>query len=143
MPLSLIRGELLITFEDTPAELGKRLAIFGVSGVAGSMFLGILQAALYENLNGAGGLDVSISCYCRTILDDTKNLGLAMAFHCQVQSPVPQLRHRLTLGLHQWLYHDILGPRRLFDHSRLSQYYAGPVVDTRRASLGCYAHGEK
>jgi hypothetical protein len=48
-------------YEDTPAELGKRLAIFGVSGVAGSMFLGILQAALYKNLNGAGGLEVSIS----------------------------------------------------------------------------------
>lgn len=48
-------------YEDTPPELGKRLAIFGVSGVAGSMFLGILQAALYKNLNGAGGLEVSIS----------------------------------------------------------------------------------
>jgi hypothetical protein len=35
-------------YADTPAELGKRLAIFGVSGVAGSMFLGILQAALYK-----------------------------------------------------------------------------------------------
>jgi hypothetical protein len=54
--------------EDTPSELGKRLAIFGVSGVAGNMFLGILwvfgpvssslsrQAALYKNLNGAAGL---------------------------------------------------------------------------------------
>ncbi|KAL3464057.1 MFS general substrate transporter [Aspergillus heterothallicus] len=41
----------------TPAELGKRLAIFGVSGVAGNMFLGILQAALYKNLNGAAGLE--------------------------------------------------------------------------------------
>ncbi|KAL2835230.1 major facilitator superfamily domain-containing protein [Aspergillus cavernicola] len=41
----------------TPAELGKRLAIFGVSGVAGNMFLGILQAALYKNLNGVGGLE--------------------------------------------------------------------------------------
>ncbi|KAL4922247.1 major facilitator superfamily domain-containing protein [Aspergillus aurantiobrunneus] len=41
----------------TPAELGKRLAIFGVSGVAGSRFLGILQATLYKNLNGAGGLE--------------------------------------------------------------------------------------
>ncbi|OTB02426.1 hypothetical protein M426DRAFT_62321 [Hypoxylon sp. CI-4A] len=40
----------------TPRELGKRLAIFGVSGVAGSMFLGILQAALYKNLNGVNGL---------------------------------------------------------------------------------------
>ncbi|KAL4764115.1 uncharacterized protein BDW70DRAFT_148098 [Aspergillus foveolatus] len=46
---------------DTPAELGKRLAIFGVSGISGSMFLGILQAALYKNLNGAGGLEVSIT----------------------------------------------------------------------------------
>jgi sugar phosphate permease len=40
-----------------PSELGKRLAIFGVSGVAGNMFLGILQAALYRNLNGAHGLE--------------------------------------------------------------------------------------
>ncbi|KAI8165090.1 Pantothenate transporter liz1 [Colletotrichum sp. SAR 10_70] len=41
----------------TPSELGKRLAIFGVSSVAGSMFLGILQAALYKNLNGVHGLE--------------------------------------------------------------------------------------
>lgn len=41
----------------TPAELGKRLAIFGVSGVAGNMFLGILQASLYRNLNGVHGLE--------------------------------------------------------------------------------------
>ena len=40
----------------TPKELGKRLAIFGVSGVAGNMFLGIVQAALYKNLNGVHGL---------------------------------------------------------------------------------------
>ncbi|KAI9043952.1 MFS general substrate transporter [Aspergillus affinis] len=40
----------------TPPELGMRLAIFGVSGQAGSMFLGILQAALYKNLNGVAGL---------------------------------------------------------------------------------------
>lgn len=44
--------------EDTPPELGVRLAIFGVSGQAGSMFLGILQAALYKNLNGVAGLQV-------------------------------------------------------------------------------------
>ncbi|KAJ9150242.1 Vitamin h transporter [Pleurostoma richardsiae] len=40
----------------TPRELGKRLAIFGVSGVAGNMFLGIVQAALYRNLDGVHGL---------------------------------------------------------------------------------------
>jgi sugar phosphate permease len=40
-----------------PSELGKRLAIFGVSGVAGNMFLGIVQAALYRNLNGVHGLE--------------------------------------------------------------------------------------
>ncbi|TDZ21654.1 Pantothenate transporter liz1 [Colletotrichum orbiculare MAFF 240422] len=40
----------------TPPELGKRLAIFGVSAQAGSMFLGILQAALYRNLDGARNL---------------------------------------------------------------------------------------
>lgn len=41
----------------TPQELAKRLAIFGVSGVAGNMFLGVLQAALYKNLNGVHGLE--------------------------------------------------------------------------------------
>ncbi|KAI1371559.1 MFS general substrate transporter [Hypoxylon crocopeplum] len=41
----------------TPKELGKRLAIFGVSGVAGNMFLGILQAAFYRNLDGVNGLE--------------------------------------------------------------------------------------
>ncbi|KAI0163617.1 major facilitator superfamily domain-containing protein [Pestalotiopsis sp. NC0098] len=41
----------------TPKELGKRVAIFGVSGVAGNMFLGILQAALYKNLDGVNGLE--------------------------------------------------------------------------------------
>lgn len=60
----------------TPSEVGKRVAIFGVSGVAGNMFLGmlfavyfrtianlritfqgILQAALYKNLNGHHGLE--------------------------------------------------------------------------------------
>ncbi|KAH8660266.1 major facilitator superfamily domain-containing protein [Xylariales sp. PMI_506] len=40
----------------TPRELGLRIAIFGVSGQVGNMFLGILQAALYNNLNGAHGL---------------------------------------------------------------------------------------
>ncbi|KAI2463155.1 major facilitator superfamily domain-containing protein [Annulohypoxylon bovei var. microspora] len=41
----------------TPRELGKRLAIFGTSGVAGNMFLGVLQAALYRNLNDVNGLE--------------------------------------------------------------------------------------
>ncbi|GME65372.1 uncharacterized protein LTHEOB_9355 [Neofusicoccum parvum] len=41
----------------TPRELATRLAIFGVSGVVGNMFLGILQAALYKNLNGVSGLE--------------------------------------------------------------------------------------
>lgn len=40
-----------------PSELGKRIAIFGVGGVAGNMFLGIVQAALYRNLNGVHGLE--------------------------------------------------------------------------------------
>ncbi|MBE3046521.1 MFS transporter, partial [Candidatus Bathyarchaeota archaeon] len=39
-----------------PEELGKRIAIFAVSGAAGNMFLGIVQASLYKNLNGALGL---------------------------------------------------------------------------------------
>ena len=40
----------------TPSELAVRLAIFGVSDVAGAMFLGIIQAELYRNMNGTLGL---------------------------------------------------------------------------------------
>ncbi|ESU12566.1 hypothetical protein FGSG_06472 [Fusarium graminearum PH-1] len=40
----------------TPKELALRIACFNVSDVAGAMFLGALQAALYRNLNGAHGI---------------------------------------------------------------------------------------
>ncbi|KAM0326771.1 hypothetical protein ACHAQA_006645 [Verticillium albo-atrum] len=40
----------------TPRELAVRLACFTVSDVAGAMFLGALQAALYRNMNGVHGL---------------------------------------------------------------------------------------
>jgi len=36
-------------------ELGKRSAIFTCSGLVGSLFSGILQAAVYQNLNGIAG----------------------------------------------------------------------------------------
>ncbi|CAH0038381.1 unnamed protein product [Clonostachys solani] len=40
----------------TPSELAIRLAFFNVTDVAGSMFLGALQAALYRDMNGVHGL---------------------------------------------------------------------------------------
>lgn len=40
----------------TPKELAIRLAFFNVSDVAGAMFLGALQAALYRDMNGAHGI---------------------------------------------------------------------------------------
>ncbi|KAF2010758.1 major facilitator superfamily transporter [Aaosphaeria arxii CBS 175.79] len=40
----------------TPKELAFRLACFNVSDVAGAMFLGALQAALYRNMNGVHNL---------------------------------------------------------------------------------------
>lgn len=40
----------------TPKELAFRLAIFNVSDVAGAMFLGVVQAKLYVNMNGVNGL---------------------------------------------------------------------------------------
>lgn len=40
----------------TPRELALRLAIFNVSDVAGAMFLGVVQAELYVNMNGVHGL---------------------------------------------------------------------------------------
>ncbi|KAM0345793.1 hypothetical protein ACHAPU_006146 [Fusarium lateritium] len=40
----------------TPKELAFRIACFNVSDMAGAMFLGALQAALYRNLNGAHGI---------------------------------------------------------------------------------------
>ncbi|TQB70526.1 hypothetical protein MPDQ_000350 [Monascus purpureus] len=41
---------------DTPSEVGKRAAFFGASDMVGNMFLSVLQAALYKNLDGVNGL---------------------------------------------------------------------------------------
>ncbi|WOO82739.1 Pantothenate transporter FEN2 [Vanrija pseudolonga] len=41
----------------TPRELGKRVAIFWLSGSLGGMFSGILQAAASRNLDGVHGLE--------------------------------------------------------------------------------------
>jgi len=38
-----------------PAELGKRSGIFTSSGLVGTLFSGVLQAAVYRNLNGVTG----------------------------------------------------------------------------------------
>ncbi|RPD80705.1 MFS general substrate transporter [Lentinus tigrinus ALCF2SS1-7] len=38
-----------------PGELGKRSGIFTSSGLAGTLFSGLLQAAVYTNLNGTSG----------------------------------------------------------------------------------------
>ncbi|KZP04351.1 MFS general substrate transporter [Athelia psychrophila] len=38
-----------------PGELGKRSGIFTSSGLAGTLFSGILQAGVYKNLNGHAG----------------------------------------------------------------------------------------
>ncbi|KAJ4268973.1 hypothetical protein NW762_003044 [Fusarium torreyae] len=40
----------------TPKELAFRIACFNVSDVAGAMFLGALQAALYRNMDGVHGI---------------------------------------------------------------------------------------
>jgi ACS family pantothenate transporter-like MFS transporter len=39
-----------------PDEIGKRTAIFTSSGLAGTLFSGIMQGAIYRNLNGKSGL---------------------------------------------------------------------------------------
>ncbi len=39
-----------------PHEIGKRTAIFTSSGLAGTMFSGIMQGAIYRNLDGTSGL---------------------------------------------------------------------------------------
>lgn len=39
-----------------PGEIGKRTAIFTASGLAGTMFSGIMQGAIYTNLEGKSGL---------------------------------------------------------------------------------------
>ncbi|KIJ05816.1 hypothetical protein PAXINDRAFT_103622 [Paxillus involutus ATCC 200175] len=38
-----------------PGELGKRSGIFTSSGLAGTLFSGVLQAAVYQHLGGVGG----------------------------------------------------------------------------------------
>jgi ACS family pantothenate transporter-like MFS transporter len=39
-----------------PDEIGKRTAIFTSSGLAGTLFSGVMQGAIYSNLNGKSGL---------------------------------------------------------------------------------------
>ncbi|KAI5364755.1 Putative major facilitator superfamily, MFS transporter superfamily [Septoria linicola] len=39
-----------------PDEIGKRTAIFTSSGLAGTLFSGIMQGAIFKNLNGVSGL---------------------------------------------------------------------------------------
>jgi ACS family pantothenate transporter-like MFS transporter len=39
-----------------PDEIGKRTAIFTSSGLAGTMFSGIMQGAIFKTLNGVQGL---------------------------------------------------------------------------------------
>ena len=39
-----------------PNEIGKRTAIFTSSGLAGTLFSGIMQGSIYTNLNGKAGL---------------------------------------------------------------------------------------
>lgn len=39
-----------------PEEIGKRTAIFTSSGLAGTLFSGILQGSIFKNLNGKAGL---------------------------------------------------------------------------------------
>ncbi|KAK5109247.1 hypothetical protein LTR62_007229 [Meristemomyces frigidus] len=39
-----------------PEEIGKRTAIFTSSGLAGSMFSGLMQGAIYQSLDGRAGL---------------------------------------------------------------------------------------
>ncbi|KAK5089025.1 hypothetical protein LTR05_003249 [Lithohypha guttulata] len=39
-----------------PSEIGKRTAIFTSSGLAGTMFSGIMQGAIHETLDGSAGL---------------------------------------------------------------------------------------
>ncbi|KAK8844522.1 hypothetical protein IAR55_006368 [Kwoniella newhampshirensis] len=41
----------------TPAELAKRTAIFHFTAPAGTAFAGYMQAAVYKNLNEAGGME--------------------------------------------------------------------------------------
>ena len=46
----------MITTWYTTTELAFRLAILNVSDVASAMFLGVVQAELYINMNGVNGL---------------------------------------------------------------------------------------
>ena len=39
-----------------PQEIGKRIGLFAASGMAGTMFAGIMMTAIYERMNGVAGL---------------------------------------------------------------------------------------
>ncbi|KAL4965253.1 major facilitator superfamily domain-containing protein [Aspergillus stella-maris] len=55
----------------TKGELAKRVALFHMTAPLGTAFGGYLQAAVYENLNGARGIDgwrwLYIVCGCMTV----------------------------------------------------------------------------
>ncbi|KAL7420698.1 hypothetical protein Q5752_004649 [Cryptotrichosporon argae] len=63
----------------TKRELNKRMGLWFIAGPAGSAFSGYMQAAIYENLDGHGGLAgwrwLYIICGCMTI-----PVGLVMFF---------------------------------------------------------------
>ncbi|KAF7330168.1 Pantothenate transporter Liz1 [Mycena venus] len=92
----------------TKTELAKRLAIFHLTGSVGTAMSGYLQAAIYNNLNGHGGLAgwrwLYIICGCMTV-----PCGLLLFFvlpdlpsNCKVW-PSPQVKSI-------WLSSSVLSP---------------------------------
>ncbi|KAI0320642.1 major facilitator superfamily domain-containing protein [Amylostereum chailletii] len=61
-----------------PSELGKRSAVFTCSGLAGTLFSGILQGAVYRNLNGVAGRSGWRWLFCRFIIDGVITLPIAL-----------------------------------------------------------------
>lgn len=39
-----------------PNEIGKRIGLFAASGMAGTMFAGLMMTAVYEGMSGLSGL---------------------------------------------------------------------------------------
>ncbi|RDW82834.1 retrograde regulation protein 2-2 [Coleophoma cylindrospora] len=76
----------------TEKELGKRSGLFTASGLAGGIFGGLLQAAIYSSINGKGGLTgwridglitLPIAAYGYFLFPDTPRLTTAFYFSAE------------------------------------------------------------
>ncbi|KZT20783.1 MFS general substrate transporter [Neolentinus lepideus HHB14362 ss-1] len=100
-----------------PSELGKRSGIFTSSGLAGTLFSGVLQAAVYQHLDGTSGRSGWRWLF---IIDGIITLPIAL-YGFLVFPDVPATTRAFYLSEEERLLsHDRLEPVQDADRHRLS-----------------------